>query len=60
VWETTHVIERALERNRAAIAEAVADRRRLQAVFDWDILAEQKWRAITSAWYGRNCWAWTA
>ncbi len=60
VWATCHVIEDALERNRASIAEAVGDRRRLQAVFDWDVLAERKWRAISASWYSRNSWAWTA
>lgn len=60
IWETAHIIEHEVERNRASIADAVSDRRRLQSIFDWDLLAERKWRAMSAAWYRRNAWSWTA
>ncbi|MDB5350038.1 MAG: glycosyl transferase, group 1 [Planctomycetota bacterium] len=57
---TVKIVEDVLRRGEASITEAVADRPRLQAQFDWDHLAEAKWRAVSAAWYRRNCWSWTA
>lgn len=46
-----------LARGRDAIGEALADRKRLQATFDWDSLAHRKWQALAAAWFRKNCWA---
>jgi glycosyltransferase involved in cell wall biosynthesis len=54
---TADVVARTLARGRHAVAEALADRRRLQAAFDWDVLAHRKWQALAAAWFRRNCWA---
>ncbi len=51
---TAGIVERSLERGAEAIDEALADRARLEAAFDWDVLAEQKWQALRSAWFGRH------
>ncbi len=54
---TADEVDRALARGRAAIAEAVEDRRRLPGTFDWDTLAFRKWQFLAAAWFRRNCWA---
>lgn len=51
---TAQEIERALGRGRDAIAEALADRRRLAGLFNWDLLAFRKWQALASAWFLRT------
>jgi glycosyltransferase involved in cell wall biosynthesis len=51
---TAKIVETSLERGAEAIDETLADRPRLEATFDWDVLAEQKWRALRSAWFGRH------
>lgn len=57
---TFEVVERSLAKGSALIAETIADRPRLRDVFDWNRLADQKWRALASAWYRKQCWAWSA
>jgi glycosyltransferase involved in cell wall biosynthesis len=57
---TLAVAERTLALGREAVAEALADRPRLQATFDWEALAEQKWRALAAAWFRKHSWAWPA
>jgi glycosyltransferase involved in cell wall biosynthesis len=57
---TAEAVSWSLARGRDAIGEALADRRRLQATFDWETLAYRKWQALASAWFRRNCWAATA
>ena len=57
---TSATVERALADGRDAVAAALADRPRLQATFDWEGLAEQKWRALAAAWFRTHSWAWPA
>ena len=57
---TAEIVARVLDRGEASIKEAVADRGRLAASYDWDRLATAKWSHISAAWFGRNRWAWTA
>lgn len=53
---TLEVIERTLARGPAAIQEVIDGREALAAVFDWDAIAADKWRALAAAWYhkGKN------
>ena len=51
---TFAVVDRLLGRWRDAVAEATADRPRLRSAFDWDRLADRKWRALRAAWFRRN------
>lgn len=39
------------------VTEAIDDRPRLQAAFDWERLAHRKWQALAAAWFRRHCWA---
>jgi glycosyltransferase involved in cell wall biosynthesis len=53
---TFAIVEQTLERGRESIREVLADRVRLQATFDWDILAATKWQALAAAWFRkRHC-----
>jgi glycosyltransferase involved in cell wall biosynthesis len=45
------IIERALARGADAIREVIEDRESLHAVFEWDVIAAQKWNALAAAWY---------
>ncbi|HWE38217.1 MAG TPA: glycosyltransferase family 4 protein [Isosphaeraceae bacterium] len=47
-------------RGRDAIAECLDDRPALRASFDWDGLALLKWQALSSAWFWRRSWSWSA
>ena len=51
---TFAVVDRLLGRWRDAVADALADRPRLRSIFDWDRLADRKWRALKAAWFRRN------
>ena len=51
---TFDVVDRLLGRWREAAADALADRPRLRSIFDWDRLADRKWRALKAAWFRRN------
>jgi hypothetical protein len=54
---TAEEVAFSLARGRDGIGEALADRKRLQATFDWDVLASRKWQALSAAWFRRNGWA---
>lgn len=47
---TLAIVEHTLDRGTSAIEKALADRARLAATFDWDVVAEAKWRAMEDAW----------
>lgn len=55
---TRAVVDRLLENWESAIVGARADRPRLRSLFDWDRLADRKWRALCAAWTRRNAWDW--
>lgn len=57
---TLAIVEQTIDRGRIAIQEAIDDRPRLQAAFDWDRLAVRKWDALAAAWFVRNAWTRTA
>jgi glycosyltransferase involved in cell wall biosynthesis len=48
---TAALVEQTLARGPEAIRETLADRMRLRAAFDWDVLAEKKWQALAAAWF---------
>jgi glycosyltransferase involved in cell wall biosynthesis len=52
---TAAIVEGVLARGAEAIKETTADRLRLQATFDWDILAARKWEALAAAWFAHRC-----
>lgn len=53
---TVAVVEETLDQGPTAIKHVVGDRMRLQATFDWDVLAEKKWQALAAAWFrNRYC-----
>jgi glycosyltransferase involved in cell wall biosynthesis len=54
---TLQVVMRTLDRGEASTLEVLADRPRLKGMFDWDVLAESKWRALASAWFRRQWFA---
>ena len=58
--QTFEVVEQALERKRATLREVVIDHPRLEARFSWDVVADQKWQLMTSAWTYRNRFRWCA
>jgi glycosyltransferase involved in cell wall biosynthesis len=51
---TTAIIGRSLDRGREAISEVIAERDRLQSLFDWRQIATRKWNALASAWFQRK------
>jgi glycosyltransferase involved in cell wall biosynthesis len=52
---TLTLVEATLARGAEAIAEVIAERLRLQAIFDWEILAARKWQALAAAWFRKRC-----
>ena len=57
---TAEIVKTVLNRGRAEVEAAIADRERLRARFDWDRLAARKWSLMSAAWFRRKRWAWTA
>ncbi|WP_169979987.1 glycosyltransferase family 4 protein [Tautonia rosea] len=55
---TLQIVDRLLDQPSIAIAQARADRPRLQPLFDWNALANRKHQLVMSAWGRRNAWAW--
>jgi glycosyltransferase involved in cell wall biosynthesis len=51
---TCDVIEGTLARGAMAIQEAIDARESLRAVFDWHVIAVDKWRSLAAAWYHRQ------
>lgn len=47
---TAEVVEAALDRGQQTLDEVAAEGSRLRAQFDWDLIAERKWRAMAAAW----------
>jgi glycosyltransferase involved in cell wall biosynthesis len=45
---TLGVFEAALSSGSVAVSEAIRDRGRLEAAFNWEILAERKWQALSA------------
>ncbi len=54
---TTDHIVHCLAHLRHFVIQAIDDRPRLQATFDWERLAYRKWQALAAAWFKRNCWS---
>ncbi|MBX6313214.1 MAG: glycosyltransferase family 4 protein [Isosphaeraceae bacterium] len=57
---TADMVLRVLALGQEVIAAVLAGRRRLQAAFDWEVLADRKWDALAAAWFRRRCWSWPA
>ena len=51
---TTAVVAATLSRGEAEYEAIRGDRARLQAEFDWDVLAVRKWQALAGAWFTRH------
>lgn len=57
---TAEIVSGQLARGADAIHEAIGDRLKIEAEFDWDRLAREKWMRMSAAWMRRNSWAWSA
>jgi glycosyltransferase involved in cell wall biosynthesis len=44
------IVDAALRRGPATIADVLAERERLRDAFDWDAIAEVRWNALAAAW----------
>jgi glycosyltransferase involved in cell wall biosynthesis len=51
---TYAIIDQTLAEGPDAIRETLADRPRLRAAFDWDVLAIRKWQVLAAAWFTRH------
>lgn len=47
---TSAIVEAALGAGDIPVCEAIRDRARLQATFDWSLLAPRKWQALSAGW----------
>lgn len=52
--ETSAIVDRTLARGPDAVLETLADRDRLRAAFDWDVLAIKKWQFLAATWFTRH------
>ncbi len=50
----SQIVDRTLALGPDAILETLADRERLRAAFDWDVLAIKKWQVLAAAWFTRH------
>ena len=55
---TVALVDHLLQDWPSAVSAARADRARLRSQFDWDSLADSKWKLLASAWARRNAWDW--